>query len=229
MFEQRGNIAGDKIFAFAEADNCRRAEPSGDNFVGIAGGKKNQCINSAQLFKRFADRLFQRDFSAAAAFQILLDKVRDDFSVGFGDEFVAFALQLFLQFEVVLNDAVVHHHDSPCAVPVWVRVFLGGTPMGGPACVADAVGSFDWRFLDDFFQIAQLAGSAANFQFAGGVHHRDPSGVIAAIFQFAQPFNDDRNNFFGADVAHDSAHAANLLNQYSGRNYEPELRAFIKA
>ena len=67
------------------------------------------------------------------------------------------------------------------------------------------------RLLDDFFQIAQLAGGAADFQLAGAVDDRDAGGVVAAILEFAQAFDDDGNDLFRADVADDSAHAGDLL------------------
>jgi len=43
VFQQRGNIAGDKIFAFAETDDGGRAEARGNDFIGIAGGQKTNA------------------------------------------------------------------------------------------------------------------------------------------------------------------------------------------
>src|SRR5229473_6617222 len=209
-FQQRGNIAGDKIFAFAETNDGGWAEARGNNFIGIAGGEKNQGVDSAQLLKRFANGFFQRNLSVAEL-QIFLDQVRHDFRIGFRDEFVPFALQLLFELQIIFDDAVVDHHDLSRAITVRVRVFFGRAPMRRPAGVPNPISSVDWRFLDDLFQVAQLAGRAANFQFARGVDHRDTGGVIAAVFQFAQPFDNDRNNFFGPDIAHNSAHAAGLL------------------
>ena len=79
--------------------------------------------------------------------QIFFDEVGDDFGVGFGDELVAFALQLFLQLEIIFDDAVVDDDDLAGAVAMRVRVFFGGTAVRGPAGVADAVGAVDGRFL----------------------------------------------------------------------------------
>ena len=102
--------------------------------------------------------------SGTAALRVFLDEVSNDFGVCFGDELVAFALELFLQFEIVLDDAVVDDHDFAGAVAVRVRIFFGGAAVRGPAGVADSVGAFNGRFLNDFFQVAQLTRGAADFQ-----------------------------------------------------------------
>ena len=120
VFEERGNIAGDKIFAVAKADHGRRTNARGDDFVRVAGGEKNQGIDAAQLLEGFADGLFERH----AALRILLDEMGDDFGVRFGDEFVAFALKLFFQFEIIFDDAVVDDDDLAGAVAMRDAHFL---------------------------------------------------------------------------------------------------------
>ena len=74
---------------------------------------------------------------------LALDQVRDDLGVGFGLELVPLRLQLVLQLEVVLDDAVVHDDDAAGAVAVRVRVLLGRPAVRGPARVADAVQAVD--------------------------------------------------------------------------------------
>jgi len=49
VLEQRGNVAGHKIFAFAKADDGGRSEARSNNFIGITGREKNQRVDSAQL------------------------------------------------------------------------------------------------------------------------------------------------------------------------------------
>ena len=56
----------------------------------------------------------------------------DDFRIRLGDKSVAFFRQLTLQFQVVFDDAVMHHHDAPGAVPVGMGVLFRGPAMGGP-------------------------------------------------------------------------------------------------
>jgi hypothetical protein len=60
--------------------------------------------------------------------------VRDDLGVGLRLEDVPLRLQLVLQLEVVLDDAVVDDDDLAGAVAVRVRVLFGRPP-----CVAQRV------------------------------------------------------------------------------------------
>src|SRR5438045_8580562 len=112
-------------------------------------------------------------------------------------------------------------HDSawPGAVAMRMGIFFGGASVRGPAGMADAVSAairsaartIDRRFLNDFFEIAKLAGCAANFQFARRIHNGNAGGIVAAVFEFAQAFNNDGHNFFWADIADNAAHAETLL------------------
>jgi len=118
---------------------------------------------------------------------------------------MALALQLLFQFQVVFDDAVVHHHNLPGAVAMRVRVFFRGTAMRGPACVSDAVSAFNRRFLESFLKVPQFSGRAADFQLAV-VHYGNSGGVVAAVLQLAQAFNYDGDDFFRSYVTDNSAH-----------------------
>ena len=65
--------------------------------------------------------------------------MRDDFRVGFGDELVPFQLELMLELQIILDDAVVHDHDVAGAIAMRMRVLLGGTAVRSPARMADAI------------------------------------------------------------------------------------------
>jgi len=138
--------------------------------------------------------------------QMLLDQVRDDFSVGFGGELVAFFDQLFLEAEIVFDDAIVHHHDLPGAVAMRVRVFFGGTPVRGPTGMADAVSALERLDANGLFQVAQLAFRAPHLQLVAVARDCDSSRVIAAVFQPPQAINNDGNHFLLADITNNSTH-----------------------
>ena len=65
--------------------------------------------------------------------------------IGFGLEFVqAFGDELIFQLDVILNNSVVHHHNFARAITMRVCVFFRGPAMRGPACMPDAVQTFQW-------------------------------------------------------------------------------------
>ena len=136
--ENRGNVGGDEELAVAETDDDRRAVADGDDLVGVVGRDQHQREQPAHVEQRPADRVLQ-----AVVLHLPLDEMRDDLGVGLGDEGVPFALQLLLQIEVVLDDAVVDDDDAAGAVAVRVRVLFGRPAVRGPARVADAVLAFE--------------------------------------------------------------------------------------
>ena len=130
----------------------------------------------------------------AAELDFVLDEVGDDLGVGFGLELVALGDEGLLELEIVFDDAVVHDDEGAGAVAVGVGVFFGGAAVGGPAGVADAVGAVEGRGLDGGFEVAELAGGAAEVEGVrvfGGAADGDAGGVVAAVFEAAEAFNDD--------------------------------------
>jgi hypothetical protein len=142
--------------------------------------------------------------------------VGDDLGIGLGDEGVAFFRQLTLQFQVVFDDAVMHHHDAPGAVPMGMGVFFGWPAMRRPAGVADAIGAVQRMLPDHLFQVAQLARRAAQFQPMSRGPHGDAGRVISPVLQPSQAFKNDRDYVFRADISHDSTHRFIVL--YGRRN-----------
>ena len=64
---------------------------------------------------------------------------------------------------------------------------------------------------EDFFEVGELAGSAADLEkSAVGAADGDAGRVVAAVFEAPEPLNDDRNDLLTADVADDSAHESIL-------------------
>ncbi len=116
------------------------------------------------------------------------------------------SISLLLERKIVLDDAVVHDDDSSGAVAMRVSVFFRGAAVRGPARVADAVGAIERLEADDFFQIAQLAFSAANLQAIAIAAYCDSGGIISAIFQPTKSLDDDRYDPLLANVSHDAAH-----------------------
>ena len=143
--------------------------------------------------------------------ELVFDEVGDDLGVGFGDELVALGDEGVLEGEVVFDDAVVDDDEGAGAVAVGVGVFFGGAAVGGPAGVADAEGAVDGGVGDDGFEVAELAGGAAEGEAFGATGYGDAGGVVAAVFEAAQAFNDDGDDGLGTNVTDNSTHRLSLV------------------
>src|ERR1044071_410824 len=132
--------------------------------------------------------------------------MRDDFRVRFGDEAMIGLSQAVFQLKIVFDDAVVNDDDAPRAVAVWMRVLFRRTPVRGPARMADAVSAVEWRQADRLFQIAELALGAANLKVVAFVNDRDASRIVAAIFEFTQPVNDDGYDLLVTNISNNATH-----------------------
>ena len=128
------NVRRDEELAIPQAHDDRRAVADGDDLVRIVGGDQHEREEAAHQQQRPPHRVLQ-----PVVLHLALDEVRDDFCIGLGDEFVALSLQLLLQIEIVLDDAVVDDDDLARAVAMGMGVLFGGPAMRRPSRVADAV------------------------------------------------------------------------------------------
>src|SRR5271166_220909 len=137
---------------------------------------------------------------------MLFNQMCDDFGISLGREGVAFLDQLFLQTEIVFDNAVMHHHDLAGAVAMRMRVFFRGAAVGRPAGVADAIGPVEWFEADGLFEIAQLSLCPPELQLVPVPGNGNASRIIAAIFEPSQALYDDWDNFLLPDIANNAAH-----------------------
>src|SRR5947209_2313031 len=102
------------------------------------------------------------------------------------------------------------NHNFPGAVAVRMGIFFAGTPVRGPARVANSIGAIEGPEPDDLFQVAQLAFSAPYLQrvsvAAAVPSHSNAGGIISAIFKPPQPLNNHRNNALLAYITDNSTH-----------------------
>jgi hypothetical protein len=91
-----------------------------------------------------------------------LHQVRHHFGIGLGGEGMPLGLQAMLQVEVILDDAVVHHHHIAVAIAMRMGVLFGRTAVSRPARVADAEGTVHRAEPDGIFQVAQFPLGAPN-------------------------------------------------------------------
>ena len=115
-----------------------------------------------------------------------------------------------LEGEIVFDDAVVDDDVSAGAVAVGVGVLFSRAAVGGPAGVADAEGAFEGGFGDDGFEVAELAGGAAQGETFGASSYCDAGGVVTAVLEAAKTFNNDGDDRLRTNVSNDSTHGLSL-------------------
>src|SRR5487761_344843 len=147
--------------------------------------------------------------------------MRDDFGIRFGQKFVAFLNELLLQFEIILDDSVMHDDDFALAVAVGMGIFFRWASVSGPASVPDAVQTVERRQANRFLEISQFSGCPANVKLAVLLDHGDSRRVISSIFQTLEAVQDQGNHFLGSDVADYSAHKYSFLPLYQDAAHGP--------
>src|SRR5215469_339762 len=215
MLQNGRNIARHEEFTIAQTHHDWGPQPSGHDLVRIFCGNRHQSVGTCHrldgLPNRFLEWRVLREF---------FDNVGDDFGVRLGDKFVAISEKLLFQLDVIFDDTVVHHNDLAGAVPVRMRVFLGGTAVRGPSRVADSIDALNGSGSDRFFKIAEFAWCTPNLEFSVVAYNGDASGIISAVFEALQPIQDQRNDTFGANVADNSAHSG-LTSGATRDRYQP--------
>ena len=204
--ENRRNVGGHEVFAVAQPDHHRRAVSRSHNLLRIRGDEitpaRNTPVISFTALRTASSRLPSLAcFSTRCAITSVSVSVTNLWPS---------ALQLVLQSEVVLDDAVVHHHDVALAIAVRMRVLFRGTSVRGPARVADAVGAVNGvqlRMASSRLRSLPDARRSCSYL---SVHHGDARRVVPAVLQLRRP-SIMTGRPFRTDIANDSAHAVGLL------------------
>jgi hypothetical protein len=136
---------------------------------------------------------------------VLFDEMGHDFRVRLGHELVAGLLELLLEREEVLDDAVVDDDDVSTAVAMRVGVVLVRLAVRGPARVAHAEAALERLLRQLRLEVRQLAFGAHDFH-AAAVDDGDSRAVVAPVFELLQTADEYRHHITCADVSDDSAH-----------------------
>ena len=110
---------------------------------------------------------------------------------------------------MVLDDAVVDHGDARGGL-VRVGVGLGDRAVGGPAGVGDAGVAFGGGLGQQLIELGHLAHAAALLQGAVA-QHGEAGGIIAAVFEAVQAFEQDGRHIALGHSADNAAHAVYSL------------------
>src|SRR5580704_2168040 len=104
----------------------------------------------------------------------------------------------------------MHHNYVAGAIAVRVRVLLRRPPVCRPARVADAVWPVHWIHSDGVFQVAQLARRTPHRKMIVTVQDCDTRRVIPAVFEPAQPIQNDGDRSSVPDIADNATHISRI-------------------
>src|SRR5579883_3332096 len=196
---QGEGIGADEHLAIAIADGERAAAPGADEEVVVAGEEKGEAEGAFEAVQRLADRLLRR--------QPLIEVARhhdgDGLGIGLGLEAVAELAQLAAQLLEILDDAVVDDGDARRRDGMGVGLVRDA--MRRPARMADADRALHRLLLEAGDEVVELALGAAALDLAVD-QRRDPRRLIAAVFETAQPVDEERRHLALADDSDDAAH-----------------------
>ncbi len=128
----------------------------------------------------------------------------DHFGIGLRNEGVALLAQFVAQAFVVLDDAVVHDGDG-VARKDRMGVVSHGRAVGRPAGVGDAGVGGEAGFANLFVEVghARYAARAPGLAVDDG---GDAAGVVAAIFEATQAFDQNRHDVTPRYCTDDATH-----------------------
>ena len=209
-----GGVTGQEMFAFADPHQQRRSPPRAHDGVRTVRANDSDTIGADDFLERFhhgpgQSRRAVRVLRPAGRFHfcvMLADQMGEDLGVGLRTKLVSRQNQALFDPLEVLDDAVVDHCDPAARVEVRVGVFVRRRAVCGPAGVADThlagsgpgIQDLAKTFIDLSFFLARL-------QFRA-VQHAQAGAVVAAVFEPAQPLQEDGRRLLLADVAYNAAH-----------------------
>ena len=133
-------------------------------------------------------------------------QMRNHLGVRFRLERHSASFQAIPELPVVFDDAVLHHGHPTIDTSVRVGIALLRLAMGGPTRVADAALPGGPQSLHPLTEVDELAfgPQAGELSLAG--HRRQASGVVAAVLQLPQTFEQLWCCRLGSHEGNDSAH-----------------------
>ena len=204
MRKQRGDVAGKQHFLFAVPDDyaARVAELERDYLVRLLPAHHHDRICAFHSSCHGAHRIFKR----AAFAHVRFDEIRNALGVRLRIELVSFGYEFLLQFQVVLEYAVVHDQNIAGAIGVRVSVEVGRPAVRRPARMPDAAVAVRQAIPQFAAELGQLARRLVQLRHTGFVQHRDPRAVVATILERAKPLQNYRSRRSFSYVANDSTH-----------------------
>ena len=202
MREHGHDVRGDVGRLFRSPDNQRTPRSRRDQTLRFFFTDHREGVAAADFPRSGTHGIGE----IQSALQMLVDEMSDNLGIRLGLKGVALFLQLLFERLVVLDDPVVDEHTS--VGPMRMRILLRRFAVSRPTGMANADQPVDGLFRQRLLQIRELTDAPAHFDFFT-LHHRHAGRVVAAVFEFGQPGEQNGDRFLVADISDDTAHRFN--------------------
>ena len=144
---------------------------------------------------------------------MMRDSMSNNLGVRVANERIAFCFEVFSQFFVVFDDAVMNDSD---VVPrhMWMRIDLARHTVCRPARVRNTNFSVQRIFVERILQLLNFSYPPRTCDIAV-VKDSNSSRIVAAILQPSEPVHQDRDNISFGHRADNSTHGLFLLSNSS--------------
>ena len=198
---ERHRVRAEIDLAVAMAERERAAAPGADQKIVLPGEQEGERERPAQPFQRLLDG----EPRGRSGGQRVAHQVSDHLGVGLARERRALRRQFVAELAKILDDAVMDDGDG--LGRMRMRVGFGRGAVRRPPRVADPRTSGQRRRGERRLQVPQLALGPAPDD-AAMIEGRHAGGVVAAILEPLQPFDELRGHGITRQNANDAAHAA---------------------
>src|SRR5262245_40746423 len=199
--KHRRNVGRNKAFAIDGANDQRIPFPHSNDLLRIIRTHARESEQPFQLRQGFKHGVLEISLG------VLFDEMGNDFGISLGCELVALFDELSVQRKIVLDDAIVGHHDTSLAIPMRVRILLGRTSVRRPTRVSQTELAIDWLLGKELFEIFQLAGRASDLKLSI-FNNCDARRIVPPIFERPKTAHDDGHRVLRTNVSENAAHFA---------------------
>ena len=164
IFQNSRNIRGNKASPVVLPHNQRTVFSGRINLTGMVCKHDSQSIGAFHPVKHLGDGFH------GIPLVIIIQQMGQHLRIGLRHKMVTLVGKLLFQWNIILNNTVMHHRDTALLIGVRMGVVIAGRAVGGPSGVADAAASR--HGLSSPGKVFQ------NFQSADGFLQPDPFPII---------------------------------------------------
>ena len=139
VFEDGGNVRRHIGFLVLHADDHRAILARHPNLFRVIFEQQRQCVGAADAYHCLRNCIHRPD---VVLFIVVIYQLNGNFGICLRVECITFPGQFVTQFLIVLDDTVMYTDHVAIIAAMGVGIGFGRFPVGSPAGMSDAAGTF---------------------------------------------------------------------------------------